>query len=258
MKPFAHPTLAKRNRGFTLIELLVVITLLAIITTLGIASYEGVQDESKVDVTKYEMQELKKALLQFRADNRAFPCGVYNEQERPYEPDVNNMVYANLPAGNLPAKQAWCEGNGVKENGLQMLMKFPFDVSDTLKYTGDLKTLHPLWNPDTKRGWRGPYLSSVEGMKDAWGKYYYLIDPELDFPAYESSKQWCGLDATNSFYECQIGPDAAHDKPGNSARIVSYGEDGQYGGDNLADICLPNATEPASAGNDDLVVCLTQ
>lgn len=257
----------KRQQGFTLLELLVVISLLGIISTIAIVSYENVQDESMVDVTKFEMQELKKALLRFRVDNRAFPCGVYTDnnplvQARPYDLDEVYMQYAALPASpaNGLQKKAWCEGvTNAENNALQMLMKFPYDVSDLAVYTGDVATLHPLWNADIKRGWRGPYLSSVEGIKDTWGKYYRLIDPELDFAAYDRDNLWCGLDITdpsNPFYNCS-DTNTVGDKPGNSARIVSMGPNGLYGGPNTTnptagnpDPCLPNVND------DDLVLCL--
>jgi len=232
-----HQRVVAQSAGFTLIELLVVILLLGILSTVSVVSFEGVQDESMVDVTKFEMQELKKALLQFKLDNGAFPCGVYNEEERPYELDVEetagarHTVYANDDTNFPPTtatlvnKKSWCEGNGASQyNALQMLMKFPFDASSAA-YTGGLNALHPPWNADTKRGWRGPYLSSAEGVKDAWGGYYRLLDPELDFKAYELDKRWCGIDVGGSFYECQSGNDASHNKLNDSARIVSNGPD---------------------------------
>lgn len=235
--PVMHQRVSTKSAGFTLIELLVVILLLAILSTVSVVSFEGVQDESMVDVTKFEMQELKKALLQFKLDNGAFPCGVYNEEQRPYELDVGetagvrHTVYAiddtNFPptTATLANIKNWCEGNGASQyNALLMLMKFPFDASSAA-YTGGLNALHPPWNTDTKRGWRGPYLSSAEALKDAWGGYYRLLDPELDFKAYELDKRWCGLDITGTFYECQTGNDAIHNKLNDSARVVSNGPD---------------------------------
>lgn len=227
-------SISHNKNGFTLLELLVVIFLLGLISTVGMVSYEGVQDESMVDVTNFEMQELKKALLQFKADNRAFPCGVYpvdGEDARPYELDEVNMVYAELPTVAVTAlkKKAWCNGTTSPENNaLQMLMKFPYLVSSTYysANTDDVKTTHPLWDANTKRGWRGPYLSSAEALKDAWGGYYRLLDPELDFPAYESDKLFCYLDNTDSnnpVYKCDDGTLGVIN--GNNARIVSNGPD---------------------------------
>lgn len=261
----SNPIRNNKN-GFTLLELLVVIFLIGLITTVGMVSYEGVQDESMVDVTKFEMQELKKALLQFRVDNRAFPCGVYpvdGEDVRPYELDEVNMVaYADLPTApaNGLQKKAWCNGTTTspENNALQMLMKFPYVVSDAAVYTGVIKTLHPLWDANTKRGWRGPYLSSVEVLKDAWGGYYRLLDPELDFAAYDPDKLFCALDNTdpnNPVYKCDDG--TLGDIHGNNAIIVSYGPNGVYGGPNTTnpnavnpDPCLPNKND------DDEVLCL--
>ncbi len=231
---------AKKHSGFTLIELLIVIILLGIITTIGITSHEDVQDDSKLSVTRYEMQELKKALLKFRSDNRAFPCSVYNGSQRPYELDEVNMLYSELPVAPATGlqKKAWCEGvTSAENNALKMLMKFPYDVTHAA-YTGLTEKYHPLWNADTKRGWRGPYLSSAEGLKDAWGNYYRLLDPELDFPAYDRDHFWCSLDLTDSnnpVYDCG-DTFSAGDKPGNSARVVSNGPDGLP--DNTDDISL--------------------
>lgn len=218
--------------GFTMLELLVVIMLLGVISTVAILAYDKVPDESREDITKYEMQALKKALLLFRAHNRAFPCGVYDPFDplslRPYALDEINMVYPTLPTAPAtgPTKRAWCEGDGSRaQNALQMLLKFPFDISNPLIYAGNIEILHPLWNQDNKRGWRGPYLIDVEGIRDAWGNYYRLINPELDFAAYDRANIWCDLDPTGSFYVCQdINLGAS--RLGNSASIVSNGRDG--------------------------------
>lgn len=266
--PVMHQRVSTKSAGFTLIELLVVILLLAIVSTVSVVSLDGVQDEPMADVTKFEMQELKKALLQFRLDNRAFPCGVYRvagEDKRPYMLDEVNMDYKELPTGTVTAAQreGWCNGTTNPEhNALQMLMKFPYVISSTYysSNTDDVATLHPLWSADLKRGWRGPYLSSAEGLKDAWGGYYRLLDPELDFPAYDPDKLWCGLDVIGSSYQCDDENDSDAtfiDKPGNYARIVSYGPNGVYGGPNTTnpdtldpDPCLPNKND------DDQVLCL--
>ena len=65
--------------GFTLLELLAVVTLLAILATGALVAYDGTDEQARIDVTKMEMAELRNALLQFRRDTGAFPCGVYHE-----------------------------------------------------------------------------------------------------------------------------------------------------------------------------------
>ena len=60
-------------QGFTLIELLVVVSLLAVLATVALIANEGVNEQAEIDATKYEMAELRKALLQFKRDVGAFP-----------------------------------------------------------------------------------------------------------------------------------------------------------------------------------------
>lgn len=261
-------------RGFTLLEMLVVISLMALVATIGLFSYEGAQDESRVDGTKFEMLELKKALLQFRADNGAFPCTVYNENDRPYELVIANMLGFTLSGISFPAglddsagdaadRRAWCE-----TNALQMLRIFPFDERDndpsTGSYIDPVSTAHPLWNSDSKRGWRGPYLSSTDSLTDAWGNGYRLYDLELD---HHPQRKYCDMKPTNvatTFTQCRSASEAGanHVVPGNVARIVSAGPDGKLGVRPAVGEDSPNAycqSNTADAnGRDDIVICLLQ
>lgn len=133
------------------------------------------------------------------------------------------------------------------------------------------------WNPDTARGWRGPYLTR-EGngyvdigndlKADGDGKpsegtierHYAAADPFLSMPdgnyfiwrpcANESSAA-CDpyTEYGRPYYLFDL------DQPAR-ARIVSSGPDGVYGGVN-ADahlVCYPNADSPG--GKDDIVLCL--
>ncbi|MDO9051124.1 MAG: prepilin-type N-terminal cleavage/methylation domain-containing protein [Methylotenera sp.] len=253
-------------RGFTLLEMLVVITLMSIVAAVGLFSYEGVQDEASVDTTKIEMLELKKALLQFRADNGAFPCTVYNEFARPYELVVADMVALTFPAGlddsagDLLNRRAWCE-----DNALQMLRKFPFNERDndpvTGTYIGDVATTHPLWSPELKRGWRGPYLTSNDALTDAWGNAYRLYDLELDF---HPARKYCDMDSANTtFAECRGASEAGFDPAvhlvsANVARVVSAGPDGLFGETNADNYCQANLNSADAKARDDIVLCLLQ
>jgi hypothetical protein len=120
-----------------------------------------------------------------------------------------------------------------------MLFHFPYDLA----LRADL-----LWNPDTKNGWNGPYIHNQD-INDPWGTPYIIVDPELDYRlAYR-------CDLTVNPYQCVTPNDPAwnaaiHNASASTARLVSFGPDGIYAGDNPIDPCQPN--------NDDLVLCLVQ
>jgi prepilin-type N-terminal cleavage/methylation domain-containing protein len=73
----------KINQGFTLLELMVVISLMAAIAGVAVLAYEDTYVQAELDATKYEMAELRKALLQFKRDVGSFPndllqLGIYS------------------------------------------------------------------------------------------------------------------------------------------------------------------------------------
>ena len=175
------------QRGFTLIELLAVLSLLAIVATLTIASISDVGAEARDDLGHIEIAEIRKALQQFKRD-----VGHY--------PDA---------AGNLD-----------DDARLRLL----WTCQNTNAAADDYDEGCREYNPDTKRGWNGPYLlaernNAQAGLYDPWGVHYLLLEPASASPS-----------------------------TGN-IRIASTGPNRQYDGDN-ADVCLPNG--------DDIVMCLVQ
>lgn len=232
--------------GFTLLELLAVIVLLAILATGAMVAYDGIDEQGRIDVTKMEMSELRSALLQFRRDTGALPCGVYHEPNldgdvRAYTLDVNNMNFSDMPDPTAEAdeKSEWCE-----QNGLSMLTEYPFELEEPIQ--------HQLWNSDTKRGWNGAYISR-EGLTDAWGNRYLLINPELDFA--RPPAMCIPPELSAQFYECRSINDQAYiDSPasysefGDIARIISIGPN------NVND--SQAAPDPCVAEGDDIVLCL--
>lgn len=232
--------------GFTLLELLAVIALLAILAAGALVAYDGTDEQARIDVTKMEMAELRTALLQFRRDTGAFPCGVYHEPNadgdvRAYSLDLNNMNLPDMPVptAELDKQAEWCE-----KYGLLMLVEYPFELEETEQ--------HRLWNPDTKRGWNGAYISR-DGLTDAWGNRYRLINPELD---YARPPAMCiPPEISAQFYTCRsindpdyVANSAAYSEFGDIARIISVGPNGNN--DSLS------AADPCVAGGDDLVLCL--
>lgn len=237
--------------GFTLLELLVVITLLAIIAGAAVSGYGDVPEQARYDTTKFEMAEIKKALLQFRRDTRELPCRVYREGI--YAPDNTGITldFTNLPSSpTVENYHTWCRNNdlGQVDWGLTLLLTFPFDNTD-IAYTSR------LWNLDTKGGWHGPYVNN-QGLKDGWGNRFVLLDPELDYSPHYRCKNNSGLyDVTGDLYSCLTADDTGwnvltYTLPANIARLVSNGPDGNYNGVNTADPCLPKTD------SDDLILCL--
>ncbi|WP_029522762.1 type II secretion system major pseudopilin GspG [Persephonella sp. KM09-Lau-8] len=63
----------KGKRGFTLLELLVVIVILSLIAALVIPRITGRVDEAKIETTKVQLKELKRALEMYKLDNGMYP-----------------------------------------------------------------------------------------------------------------------------------------------------------------------------------------
>ncbi len=258
---FFHNTinrLVKLQSGFTLLELLVVIALLALVAGAVIVGYSGVQDQGQGDHTRFEMAEIRNALLQFRRDSgsRDFPRqGVY---------DCTTIPSANFPpeAGATSAEQiAWCQSPA----NFWMLFEDPLGNG---------------WNADTKRGWNGPYLQRKSGYVDVgdnlspdgtgspftgtlvekvWGIASTYIDkPQGNYlvwsnitdtanPDYKEYKQY-----GSPYFLFGMDTSAANETYDD--RLVSMGRNGEYDGMG-AEVCLP-PLDPDTSEALDTVLCL--
>ena len=255
-----------RNAGFTLLELLAVIMLLGVLAGGALIAYEGVQDDGEYSLARFEMAEIRKALLQFRRDTRELPCRVYRAGD--YRLDVDEMLLnfkdadgnELLASSTAEKEHRWCR-NGFftdeaivqQDSGLSMLHRFPYDETDSA-HTGK------LWNPDTRRGWHGPYINE-QGLTDPWGQRYSLLDPELTYPAsYRCRKSGANYAVVDGEYDCLSADDADFDSstytlPANVARLVSLGPNGRLD----SDVNYANVDEEADwcqPSEDDLVLCL--
>lgn len=122
--------------GFTLLELLVVIALLAVITSLAVAAYDSDADDSiAISLAQSEMAEMAKALRQFKRD-----VGVYPQTS---DPQISPMLEFH-PADMSQLFVFLDEEENASGN----------PTSDGLDDVGGYRR----FNPDTGRGWRGPYL----------------------------------------------------------------------------------------------------
>jgi len=236
--------------GFTLMELLTVITLIAITATVAITSYDGVQDQSRYDVAKFEMTQIRKALIQFRQDSgsNSFPTqGSYDCTD-----DVNGGSITqpnsefNFPAeaGVTPtAIIAWCQHPA----NFWMLFADPLDNG---------------WNPDTKRGWHGPYLQRKNGyltlsantvnLADITNPVWAIADPYIADQT-NSGVEW-SLNTTSDILSKAALPYLllVNLNEDYQARIVSAGDDSEFDDHDGAgdDDCTP------SVNTADQVLCL--
>lgn len=265
-KKLAH---INSESGFTLIELLLIVVMLGVLSIAAINAFDGNEEQARQNITRLEMAELQKALLQFRRDNRELPCMVYDQGD--FSPNTVNTTYstanhtdfrAAFDLDTVPSNAGewvdWCQadyrnaGNEITaSNALTMLNQFPF--ADVAKFD------FLLWNRSTQLGWNGAYISE-EGLTDGWGNPYLLIDPEL---AYNQSHR-CLVDGTDydrssDLYECLAPNDpgfaaANHILPANTARIISTGPDGELNSNYDPNPALDE--DPCIAEGDDLVLCL--
>lgn len=259
--------------GFTLIELLLIIVLLGVLAVAAINAFEGNEDQGRENITRLEMAELQKALLQFRRDNRELPCKVYLDGR--FSPNTINAEFGtanylgftdDYSPGAVPANatewQDWCQddfvsnGNIISSNALRMLNTFPYDIAqfDFL-----------LWQSNRQSGWNGPYISR-EGLTDGWGNPYLLADPELAF----NQRYRCFADAAGAYdltgdaYDCQpitaVSVPADYPLPADIVRIISTGANGileSFFDETTLDEADPaDRDAPCVAEGDDLVLCI--
>jgi len=265
--PHSKPLAQYRQSGFTLIELLLIVVMIGVISIAAINAFDGNEEQARENITRLEMAELQKALLQFRRDNRELPCTVYRQGAfNPFDlrnnyGDEDFIDIFVLPAGgaSLLDWQGWCLAalsNGSKtlaSNGLYMLNAFPYKYDEP-----ELVAL--TWNRNTQLGWNGPYISQ-EGLTDGWGNRYVLMEPELSYDSTYRCQDNAGDYAINGDgeYICLPPNDPGFNistdiLPADIARIVSAGPDGVIDS-LLTDYSLP-ADDPCIAQNDDFVLCL--
>lgn len=154
---FSHNFKLHTNQsGLTLIELLTVISLLIITASVAVTSYNGLEDEGRYDVAKFEMTQIHKALIQFRKDSgtNSFPTqGSYDctdEVNGGVATEANSLfVFPTDITGTDAELIEWCQHPA----NFWMLFEDPFGRDDDEQ-----------WNLDTKRGWNGPYLQHKDGF----------------------------------------------------------------------------------------------
>jgi len=223
-----------RQTGFTLLELLTVISLIAVLAGVALLSYDGVQDEGRDDVTRFEMVQIREALLQFRRDSGTnhFPGqGQYDCEELADRAIANRPVNwpATIPAVSTSNKAAWVSWCSHPAN---FWMLFVDPLGDG-------------WSADRKRGWHGPYLQRRDPSGDV-DSGYTPDGAGRGNSGIPTSDLWQIKDAYDYAYLMFDLDDANASHP---ARLVSVGDNSRYDGGNTAD---------CTAASGDLMLCLTR
>ncbi len=281
-------TIANRprpQRGFTLIELLVVAALLVAVSFIAFSGYDGVVADAKEQVARAEMQEIAKAIRQFKQDTGYYP------KQGPFGLDLAPFV-GGIDPDDLPAqagdsdaeREAWFYSPA---NFWQLFECPRVTENGHPQWLGCTGSAAQSWDPARGRGWRGPYvLSDSESLVDLSSdlapdgsgdpverggtarlieEVSGIADPFennlIDAPGFDTHDglllDWRAVSrhCTPPPDPCEVilggigGPYFAFDLNNPAtARLVSMGQDGRYADPNTADPCVPNG--------DDIVLCL--
>ena len=130
------------QQGFTLVEILMVLSLVAILAGIGVTQFVNFSADARTVVTQNKMNSLKGAIT---GDARLIAAGKYTN----------------------PGYSENCVG-------------IPANLNDLITIPGS-GTCAVAFDPFTKRGWRGPYISTSDPAWniDAWGTalQYFSVGP---------------------------------------------------------------------------------
>ncbi|AFI84370.1 prepilin-type cleavage/methylation domain-containing protein [Methylophaga nitratireducenticrescens] len=249
-----HPK--NKMAGVTLLELLAVITLLAILATGALVAFDGVDDEARYSLTQFEIEEIRKALLQFRHDSgsKYFPKqGIYDCDDDPDGDSNTPNPELNFPnhisSYSQSEKVDWCKHPA----NFWMLFENPLTNND--------------WDPDTKRGWNGPYIRrkdrfldielripdklSVSSIVNVWGiaDTFETRQYRPDKPGKDRGIYWFDDTVSAIPFELYGNPYLAFElNDPDSARVMSTGPNGINES--------TGSIDPCDSRGDDIVLCL--
>lgn len=144
-------------RGFTLLELLVVCAILASLSVVAVGGYTKVLDESNDRLVRTEMQEIAKAIRQFKADTGYYP------KTGPFALKLDD---GNVPDSGMPG-YIGSSSASLSDDEKRRWFYSPANLYQLTYATSPLAgSGHQLetWDPETGRGWRGPYLKGFQDM----------------------------------------------------------------------------------------------
>lgn len=237
----------RRARGFTLLELLMVVALVAIVGVGAVSLTLNTEETVGMDLAQAEIRVVRDAILQFKKDTG------FLHRTGPFDLQSENGAVGIPPQGI-----DWFYSPA---NFCQLIEEPKYPNGDPIM----------PWNPDTGRGWHGPYLQKADvwvdvgnGLKqDGSGnpaegqlikQVHGIADPFLHRPD-KRYFVWCNWDYDEisrygrPYYIFDWNPQ----DPENIewARIVSTGPNGIYESQELSYHQWP----PEKIG-DDIVVFL--
>ena len=236
-----------RCRGFTLLELMMVVGIMAIVAgVLMVSHQENARDDSQIEVARYEMQQIRHALLRYRRD-----VGGFESSSMTSPADFSFLFEAAGHDSWDPDYQLGWRGPYLSggDSGL-------VDIGDALTSAG-VGAAHTI------------AISAVVLQKG-------IPDPFV-LPSVENGQSWRAtpcIEDLNNNDDClldwrlvgQVAADLPHDRFGrpyllfdltnnddSQARIMSMGPNGYYESGDIA-----NGSDCAAfiPSGDDLVLCL--
>ena len=141
------PIPAQAESGFSLIELMVVIAVLIAVVSIGVSTFTGVDEDARATLTRAELQEVAKAIRQFRQDTGYYP------KEGPFDHEENGGQVDLNPTDPEPAADLLLFESPAN---LEQLYRQP--TNDGNDPAADCSNCVLPWDAESGRGWRGPYL----------------------------------------------------------------------------------------------------
>lgn len=219
--------------GFTLIEIVMVLAVMVALAGLVVSSMQGVHEQAALDLARHELNEVRRAVLQFKADTGFLPRrGPFNLVGA--DPLANEgtaglvQLTSLLPAASPAERQAWFDA---PENLFQLFLPPPTAYLDTASG-------HPLlalaaWDAGRRRGWRGPYLTA-NGEGRLGGPGRPPVPAVADPFVHASHTPWFTWADPPTEEHLGLAPRRAVrlvGVDGPDARVVSAGPDGLFDGD---------------------------
>lgn len=240
-------TTMKKYTGFTLLELMLVVGIMAIVGSVIVSSFGGsgkgsIRDNATVTAARYEMEQLRQALLRYQRDNHTFP------DSRRTPADVSFLFEKRAASSWQRDYQTGWRGPYLSggENG-------NVDIGDDLQEDGSgspvVINTHAL---TLIRAIPDPFAATPVTSNDAG--YSQHCNEIAANTACLLDWRYLGQDSTDSPISHYGRPYLLFNLNDPHARIVSMGRNGKKDSDATGDSCKPKFS--TNDNNDDLVLCL--